>query len=125
MSDKDKLESNVSPVLSQEELEKFAPATEELAEQPIRDEEKRELTDEKKREIFIQALKQSKIKFRPIKNGIKTTETSVPRKFGGNRIERTQTVLTNITVHQFGTDYRKSRKRKNKMQRASRKANRK
>jgi hypothetical protein len=71
-------------------------------------EEAKELTDEQKHEIFIEQLKQSKIKFHPIKH---------PFKNG--------MLLTNITVNQFSADYRKKRQRKNKMAKASRRANRK
>jgi hypothetical protein len=35
-----------------------------------------------------------------------------------------KTVLTNVTVNQFGADYKRARKRKNRAQRASRKTNR-
>jgi len=59
-----------------------------------------ELTDEEKREIYIQQLKESKIKYQSIKHKGKTT------------------------INQFGSDYRKKRQRKNKMAKASRKANR-
>jgi len=89
------------------------------------DEEPKELTDEEKHEIFIQALKESKIKFHPIKNGVKTevietTDTLLGRKHK----MKSRTVLTNVTINQFGADYKKARKRKNRAQKASRKANR-
>jgi len=88
------------------------------------EEEPKELTDEEKREIFINALKESKIKFRPTKNGIKTVITETTTFLGRKRKEKTQMVLTNVTTNQFGSAYRKERKRKNKMAKASRKANR-
>jgi len=83
-----------------------------------------DLTDEQKREIFIEQLKQSKIRFRPTKHGVKITETSVKSQFGDFRKHRTAEIQTNVTVNQFGADYKKTRQRKNKEQRASRKANR-
>jgi hypothetical protein len=83
-----------------------------------------DLTDEQKKEIFIQQLKESKIKFRPTKHGVKITETSVKSQFGDFRKHRTAEIQTNVTVNQFGVDYKKTRQRKNKEQRASRKANR-
>lgn len=89
------------PILTPEELEKFSPKeeTEEVTEEAIEDEEK-ELTDEEKRELFINALKESKIKFKNV------------------------THKGNITTVKFGAEYRKKRQRKNRAQKASRKANR-
>jgi hypothetical protein len=91
------------------------------------EEEPKELTDEEKHEIFIQALKESKIKFHPLKHGTKITvvpsnEVDVLGKKKPSRKEKT--TLTNVTVNQFGADYRKARKRKNRAQKLSRKANR-
>jgi len=64
-------------------------------------EEPKELTEEEKRANLIQAIKDSKIKFKNIKhNG-------------------------NVTTVMFNADYRKKRQRKNKIAKASRKANRK
>jgi hypothetical protein len=64
-------------------------------------EEKEELTEEeKKHELFIKSLKESKLKFRSIScNG-------------------------NITTNKFGVAYRKKRKRRNRIQNKSRKNNR-
>jgi hypothetical protein len=86
----------------------------------------KELTDEEKKAIFIEQLKQSKIKFHPLKHGVKTTvtESTEGTVFGRKRILKSREIQTNITVNQFGADYRKKRQRKNKMQKASRKANR-
>jgi nitrogen regulatory protein PII-like uncharacterized protein len=87
--------------------------------------EDRELTDNEKHEILVKEIKESKIKFRPTKYAVKTTEIiKVPRKIRGFRKEKIKTVLTNITVNKFGAEYRKKRQQKNKAQRASRKANR-
>ena len=88
--------------------------------------EKRLLTDKEKREIFITDLKKSKIKYHPTKFGTKKlSETLVDRKFGGKRIERETTVLTNVTVSRFDANYRKKRQQKNKQARKSRQINRK
>lgn len=62
--------------------------------------EKRPLTDTEKREIIIKELKESKIKF------------------------KNSTHKGNITVTKFGSEYKKKRKKKNKMTKISRKANR-
>lgn len=69
--------------------------------------EERALTDDEKHEIFVKELKESKMKFRStryvVKNGV---------------------VLTNTVVNQFGSAYKQERKRKNRAQKKSRKANR-
>lgn len=69
--------------------------------------EERALTDDEKHEIFVKELKESKMKFRStryvMKNGV---------------------VLTNTVVNQFGSAYKQERKRKNRAQKKSRKANR-
>lgn len=63
--------------------------------------EPKELTEEEKRLNLIEAIKQSKIRFKnTVHNG-------------------------NVTVSKFDAEYRKKRQRKNKMAKASRKANRK
>jgi hypothetical protein len=64
-------------------------------------EELLELTEEQKREFLIEQLKQSKIKFKPI-------------------VHR-----GNVTVNQFDAAYKKKRQNRNKMQKQSRKNNRK
>jgi len=63
--------------------------------------EKEELTEEeKKHELFIKSLKESKLRFKSIScNG-------------------------NITINKFGVTYRKKRKRRNRIQNKSRKNNR-
>ena len=93
------------PILTPEELEKFSPKEEsdgvnDGVNDDVSDGEEKELTEEEKRELFINALKESKIRFKNVKhNG-------------------------NITTVKFGTAYRKERRRKNRAQKASRKANR-
>lgn len=62
--------------------------------------EKRELTDDEKREIFVREFLESKHKFK-------------------NTVHK-----GNKTITKFGTAYRKERRRKNRAQKASRKANR-
>jgi hypothetical protein len=63
--------------------------------------ETRELTDEEKHEILVKELRDSKVKFR-------------------NTIHKGK-----VTITKFNNDYRKKRQSKNKMAKASRKANRK
>ncbi len=105
----------------EEEIQRAIPDAEE---EPA-DEEPAELTDEEKREIYINALKQSKIRFRPIKNGVKVTTVVVTdERLGRKHKVKTREAQTNVTVNQFGADYRKKRQRKNKMAKASRKVNR-
>jgi hypothetical protein len=88
------------------------------------------LTEEEKHEQFISALKESKIKFRPIKNFIKKVikTTNIIQPFGGSyhatKVEKFETIQTNVTTNQFGTEYKKKRKTKNRMAKQSRKANR-
>jgi hypothetical protein len=62
--------------------------------------EVRELTDEEKREILIKQLKDSHVRFKPIKHDGK------------------------VTTNQFGAAYKKKRQRRNKLAKASRKNNR-
>lgn len=90
-------------------------------------EENLELSDEEKKEIYIQQLKDSRIRFHPLSHPTKTTGIQVvgspilPKR---KREIKTKTIQTNLTVNQFGAEYRKKRQRKNKMAKASRKANR-
>ena len=63
--------------------------------------EPQELTEEEKRELYIKELKESKIRFKPIKH------------------------IGNVTINQFGKKYKKERARKNKLTKKSRRANRK
>jgi hypothetical protein len=92
-------------ILNPEELEKFITPElpEESEEQKINNlnESEKELTEEEKREQRIQFLKNSHIHFKSIKTK-------------GNK-----------TINQFGTSYKKERKRKNKLAKQSRKKNRK
>jgi hypothetical protein len=65
------------------------------------EEQVKELSDEEKHELFVKQLKESKIKFRPIKQ------------------------VGNKTINKYGTAFKKKRKVKNKLAKKSRKANRK
>lgn len=87
--------------------------------------ETRELTEEEKHEIVVKELKDSKKTFNPLSHPVKTEVYEVPRKFYGTRKEKSKTTLTNITVNKFDSKYKKKRKQKNKLTKASRRANRK
>lgn len=87
-----------------------------------------ELTDEEKRAQFIETLKESKKKFKPIKHYATKSTTVLTGEvdiMGKQKKRKDTTILTNITNNQFGTSYKKNRKRKNKIASKSRKANRK
>jgi hypothetical protein len=89
-----------------------------------------ELTEEEKHEQFIKALKASKIKYHPVRNFVKKVvkTISIVQPFGGSyhktKVERFETIQTNVTTNQFGSDYKKKRNKKNKMAKKSRAANR-
>ena len=64
-------------------------------------------TEEEIREEYIKQLKASRIRFRPIKNAVKTvSETRVKSKFGNIRTERMQEVQTNVLENQFDKKYK-------------------
>lgn len=87
--------------------------------------EEKEFTDEEKKEIYIQELKDSKIKFHPTKHATKTVGTStVVSLIGRERKVKNKETQTNIIINQFGSEYRKKRKHKNKFTKISRKSNR-
>ena len=68
---------------------------------PLNDPEvEKELTDEEKEALKIQYLKESRIRFKPIKTNGK------------------------VTTNQFSNDYRKNRQRKNKIRKVSNRINR-
>jgi len=101
------IDPNLSSILTPEELEKFGMKPElpevetvEGEKKPVEDGVEKELTEEEKRELFIKQLKESKMKFKNVKQK-------------GNK-----------TTTQFSIAYKKERKRKNKQQRNSRKKNR-
>jgi hypothetical protein len=90
--------------------------------------EKRVLTDAEKHDVLVRDIKESHIRFRPIKRGVKREVVGTKTIQYGSREKKVEvksdTVLTNVTTNQFGADYRKKRKNKNRMARASRKASR-
>lgn len=87
--------------------------------------EKRQLTDVESHEILVQGIKESHIKFHPIKHGVATIGyNTVTSSIGRKRQVKDKEVQTNITTNQFNKDYRKKRQKKNRMARASRKASR-
>lgn len=90
--------------------------------------ETRELTDEEKKELLIQQLKNSRKTFNPIKNPTRTVGLTVVEKQYGTKkkmvIEKSKGVITNETVNPYGAAYKQKRKRKNKLRKTSRKANR-
>jgi len=88
--------------------------------------ETRELTVEEKHEVMVLQLKESKIKFQPVKHGaIKTVGTStIISSIGRERKVKDKEIQTNVTTNQFGAAYHKKRQRRNKLAKASRKANR-
>ena len=89
--------------------------------------EKRQLTDIEKHDIIVHDLKESHIKFHPIKHHIVKTTTVLTNEvdvLGRKKKRKENAILTNVTTNQFGADYRKKRKNKNRMARASRKASR-
>lgn len=108
--------------LNPEELQSSKLATEEIEDTLENDEP----TEEEIKAEYIRQLKASRIRFRPIKNAVKTvSETRVSSKFGHIKTERTQEVQTNVVVNQFDKKYKQKRKKKNKLTKASRRANRK
>lgn len=85
---------------TQEEEKSYEELQAEVAELDNDENPEKELSEEEMREAYIKALKDSRKVFRPIKhNG-------------------------NVTTNQFGATYKQKRKRRNKLAKASRKANR-
>jgi len=81
----------------------------------------KELTDEEKKKFLIEHIKKARLKFKPIKNGVKTTVIGKTRL--GGKI-KSKDILTNVTTNQFDATYKKKRAKKNKAAKASRRANR-
>ena len=116
-------EIDVQSVKTQEEIkELLEELPEDLSEEEV------ELSEEEQKEQYIKMLKESRIKFHPTKNPVKTTAiTTVPKPYGAkfrDVREKTREVATNETVNQFDKSYKKKRKRKNTLAKKSRKANR-
>jgi len=87
--------------------------------------EKEELSEEELKAIYIQQLKDSKKVFKPLSHPIKVIGIkTVVSPIGTKRIVKEIAVQTNLTINKFDTAYKQKRKRKNKLTKASRKANR-
>jgi len=94
--------------------------------------EERELTDDEKKELFIAELKRSQKKFNPLSHPTQVVgKSSVDHPFlkdsRGNPVQKMmkdREIQTNVTVNKYGSAYKQKRKRKNKMAKISRKANR-
>lgn len=91
----DEIEAEIKAETELEDVRSVIPIEELNLDQP------KELTEEEKRLRLIEAIKESKIRF-------------------GNTVHK-----GNVTTNKFDAEYRKKRQRKNKMAKASRKANRK
>ena len=93
--------------------------------EPIEDALDVELTDEQKKELLIQAIKSKNNNFRPTKHPMKTIGThEVTSPIGTKRQVKDKMLQTNVIVNLFDADYKNARKRKNKLRKISRKANR-
>ena len=87
--------------------------------------ETRELTDGEKKELLIEQLKSNRKRFNPLSHPTKVIGTEiVVSSIGRERKVKTKELQTNVTVNQFDSAYRKKRQRRNKLAKASRKANR-
>lgn len=87
--------------------------------------ETRELTDDEKKELLVTQLKMSRQKFQPLSHPTKTVGTeTVVTSIGREKKVKTKEYQTNLTVNKYGNAYKQKRKRKNKMAKASRRANR-
>jgi hypothetical protein len=130
-------EINVKSVMTPEELQAMLPKNVELLESDAEVEGKlmegvdpsmeelvkkfEDLTDEEKKELLIKQLKESRIRFKPIKHPVVNVVVGTePTFFGRKKVLRSKGTITNITTNQFDAEYRKKRQRKNKMQKASR-----
>ena len=89
--------------------------------------ETRKLTDEEKHEIYVLELKRAQIKFRPLKNPVKSTIMYSKKTVLGKEREvkeKSVETVTNKTINPYGSQYKQKRKRKNSLTKKSRKANR-
>lgn len=88
--------------------------------------DEKKLTEEEKHELHVQQLKNSNIKFHPLKHQIRTVEIKKTiNDLGIIREEKIKEVLTNVTINSYGRDFHKKKRAKNKSTKASRKVNRK
>ena len=86
----------------------------------------RELTDEEKHDVFVRELKESRKRYKPTSHPIKVVSINVTKnELGRVQKERIREVQSNVTVAKFDSAYKQKRKRRNKLAKASRKANRK
>jgi len=82
-----------------------------------------ELSEKEMKEIYIQQLKNSKIRYRPTYHPTVTVdEKTITTSVGVKRVVKEQVLMTNITIPKFDNDYRKKRKKRNKINKASRKS---
>ena len=131
MSENENVEQVNNEIIPEPDVRSIIPIEELLPEETslpeeVEDEEK-ELTEEEKRELRIQALKDSHIKFHKLEHGSQIVGTSVvesPVLKNRKRLVKNRVIATNVTINQFGAAYQKKRQRKNKMAKASRRANR-
>jgi len=87
--------------------------------------ETRVLTDEEKKELFITELKRSQKKFNPISHPTQVVRTeTLTSPIGRKLVRKEREIQTNLTVNKFGASYRKKRQNRNKLAKASRRANR-
>jgi hypothetical protein len=90
--------------------------------------ETRELTDDEKKELLIQQLKNSRKTFNPLTHPTKVVGYTVVEKQRGEKKievrEKSREFQTNITINKYGEAYKAKRKRKNNLKKISRKANR-
>jgi hypothetical protein len=94
------LPSNLIPYIGSADTTNAILNEKPVLENTLPEEEKKELTEEEKKELYINQLKETRVRFHQIKH------------------------KGNLTTNQFDISYKKERKRKNKIQRQSRKANR-
>ncbi|MFW6219905.1 MAG: hypothetical protein ACOC33_03615 [bacterium] len=87
--------------MSKEKKEEIQEAVDTLEQTENTEEKDVELTEEQKKELYIQQLKESRIRFK-----------NEPVHMG------------NVTVNKFGRNFKKKRNNKNKLTKKSRKANR-
>lgn len=89
--------------------------------------EERELTNDEKKELFIQQLKVSRKVFNPLSHPTKVVGKTTlvnPHIEKRKRVVKEKETITNITMNKFGADYKKKRQTRNKQAKKSRKANR-
>lgn len=87
--------------------------------------EEKELTEEEKKQFIIQTIQNKNNNFSPKKNPTKVVGTHVEtNSLGVKKQVKDRITQTNIIKNSFGVSYSKSRRTKNNIRKASRKANR-